>query len=140
VKRIAACCALAVAVTTVSGCFEIVKFGVQHSIGARLGPCQSSKDSVQSVLGKPYRRMFSDAELTSPNTQIFFHEWGYLLPKESSATPSRSDSAAALPDSVRVIGFRWGYGVRGCDVRDRRAKKMNHPSLPWEGAGDIPGG
>lgn len=118
-----------VLLAAVSGCFEIGKYVVQHSLGARLSSCQASKDSVQAVRGKPYWRYFSDTEDVSEGTQLFRHEWAYRIQR---------DSAGVIPDSVVVVGFRWGDGLDRCDVQERRAKALSHPSVPWEGAGDVP--
>lgn len=96
------------------------------------------KDSVQAVLGKPYRRYFSDEENVSDKAQICWHEWAYRIPKDSASIASGADSTAAPADSVRVIGFLWGDGVVRCKVHERRVMKLDHPSVPWEGAGDLP--
>lgn len=118
-----------------TGCFEIGKYAVQHTLGARLGPCQAAKDSVQASSGTPYRRYFSDDENVSEGVQTFWHEWAYRIPGDS--TSAATDSSAAA-DSVRVVGFLWGHGVNGCSVRERRVAKGSHPSVPWDGAGDVP--
>ena len=75
-KQIAKCAVLAFLVVAITGCFEIVRYAAQHSIGARLSPCQPRKDSVQAVMGKPYRRHFSDDENVSEKTQIFWRRLG----------------------------------------------------------------
>lgn len=129
---------LATLVAALSGCFEIGKYALQHTLGARLGPCQPKKDSVQAALGKPYRRLVADDEDVSAETQIFWHEWAYRIPRDSAGAAITSDPPAAIPDSVKVIGFRWGDGVWGCQVRERRVRMLDHPSDPWEGAGDVP--
>lgn len=111
-----------------SACFEIGKYAVQHSLGARLTSCQASKDSVQAVRGKPYRRYFSDDENVSEGTQLFWHEWAYRIPRDT----------VSVSDSVVVVGFRWGSGLDRCDVQERRVRSLSHPSVPWEGTGDVP--
>ena len=135
IRRIAVCGALAL-IPLLAGCFEIVKYSAQHSLGARFGPCQRLKDSVERAEGKPYRRMFGDEE--GGGVQLFTHEWGYRLPKDSSLMTVGADTATAVPDSVKVIAFHWGYGVNGCDVRERRVRALKHPSMPWEDAKDAP--
>lgn len=132
-------CTSAVALTSVlTGCFEIGKFAAQHTLGARFGPCQSAKDSAEAALGKPYRRYFSDDEDVSEGVQVFWHEWVYAIPRDSITAVAAPDSAVAVPDSVRVVGFLWGHGVNGCSVRERRVLKGTHPSVPWQNAGDVP--
>nr|MBA3890223.1 hypothetical protein [Gemmatimonadaceae bacterium] len=73
-----------VAMTAVTGCATVVweagKYAVQHTAGARLGPCPASKDSVTLVRGSPWRRAFSDDENTSTGERRFWHEWAYRQP------------------------------------------------------------
>ncbi|MGI8617461.1 MAG: hypothetical protein ACR2L6_00010 [Gemmatimonadaceae bacterium] len=137
-KRIAMCALTIGLVMAGMGCFEITKYAVQHSAGARLTACHSSKDSVEAVLGKPYWRYFSDAEFGGEGLQLFWHEWGYRIRADSSRAARPSDNSAATADSVKVVGFLWGDGLQGCSVRERRVRKGTHPSVPWEGAGDVP--
>lgn len=121
-------CALAMSVVA-GGCFEIVKYGAQHSLGARFGPCQPLKDSVERAIGKPRWRLFGDEE--GNDAQLFTHEWGYPIAKDSARAPIAADSAADVPDSVKVVAFHWGYGVNGCDVRERRVQALKQPYAPW---------
>jgi hypothetical protein len=110
-------------------CAQAATFALQHSVGAAVGPCRASKDSVERAQGAPYRRHVADEEDVATGAQIFWHEWAY-----------RPDSVGLRPasDSVTVVGFRWGEGVDGCDVRERRALVPGRNGRPWEGVGEVP--
>ena len=108
---------------------QVAGYGAQHTIGARLGPCQASKDSVEEARGKPNRRHVADEEDVATRSQVFWHEWAYR---------DAAGERAPLPDSVTVVGFRWGEGVDGCDVRERRAQAPGPNGRPWQGVGEVP--
>lgn len=112
-----------------SACMQVIGYGTQHTLGARLGPCQPSKDSVEQARGKPYRRHVADEEDVATRAQVFWHEWAY----RDGVEEQRSRS-----DSVTVVGFRWGDGVNGCDVRERRAQVPGPNGRPWQGVGEVP--
>ena len=115
-----------------SGCWrvldEVGQYAFDHTLGVKTGPCPALMDSVKAARGKPYRRFLSDEEDVQDHTQIFWHEWGYRLPLDSGRTRK---------DSVTVVGFLWGQGVRGCQVIERRDKIAGRYG-PWENAGDLP--
>src|SRR5918992_767481 len=108
-------------------CMQVVGYGVQHTVGARLGPCQASKDSVEQARGKPYRRHVADEEDVATRAQVFWHEWAYR---------DATGEVSARADSVTVVGFRWGEGVSGCDVRERRAQTPGPNGRPWQDVGE----
>ena len=114
-----------------AACLQIAGYGAQHTLGARLGPCQASKDSVEGARGKPHRRHVADEEDVATRAQVFWHEWAY---RDASA------EQGSRPDSVTVVGFRWGDGVSGCDVRERRARVPGPNGRPWQGVGEVPPG
>jgi hypothetical protein len=122
------------ALTAVTGCATVVletgKYAVQHTAGAKLGPCPAGKDSVTDRRGRPWRRASSDEEGPAPGEQRFWHEWGYRHPLPGELLGS---------DSVIVVGFLWGSGVDGCDVRERRARAPGPHGLAWENFGEVPG-
>lgn len=132
-RRIFWCVGAAALTSIFAACFQVGTYAVQHSIG----PCQASKDSVQAVLGKPYWRSYSDEE-GNERAQIFWHEWGYAIPRDSTIARALPAGATPLRDSVRVVGFLWGQGVEGCSVRERRVLKATHPAVPWQNAGEVP--
>jgi hypothetical protein len=110
---------------------QVAQYGFQHTVGARVGPCQPVKDSVRKALGAPYRRYFSDEENTDTGEQVFWHEWGYRI---------RTSAGEPAADSVNVVGFRWGHRVAGCEVLERRARVPGPGGIPWEQAGTVPVG
>jgi hypothetical protein len=115
------------AAALIFACQPATKFTVQHSLGAQLGPCADRKDSVRAARGAPYRAIVGDEEDVSDGTQLFEHEWGYRL------RAAGADSTAVRDDSVEVVRFRWGHGVRGCEVTAYRAKRhTSRLGLPWE--------
>jgi hypothetical protein len=75
-----------------------------QTVGASWGPCGVPRDSVQARDGAPDKRQYGEEEDLSDKTMVYTQEWGYRVP----------------PDSVRVIAFRWGDGVRRCEVTERR--------------------
>ena len=128
-RRALAAFLLAAALASLTGCgvilAEVFNFGVQHSIGAKLGPCEARKDSVKRVRGPAFWSVIGDEEDVSTGEQLFQHEWGYTLP-----LPSRPDSARA--DSLLVVRFRWGDGVSGCDVSERLVRReTGRRRPPW---------
>ena len=110
---------------------EGATYGIQHTIGVAAGPCPRAMDSVSAARGAPFRRYRSDAEDRSADTQVFWHEWGYRLPVSADGRK---------PDSVAVVGFRWGSGVAGCEVHERHARAPGARGLPWDDAGTVPVG
>jgi hypothetical protein len=112
-----------------SACTQVIGYGAQHTLGARLGPCQASKDSVERARGKPYRRHVADDEDVATHAQVFWHEWAYRDVAQEQGSRS---------DSVTVVGFRWGDGVNGCDVRERLAGVPGPNGRPWQGVGEVP--
>jgi hypothetical protein len=112
-----------------AACAQAATFALQHAVGASIRPCRASKDSVESARGAPYRRYVSDEEDVTTRAQVFWHEWAYR---------SASGETEAKSDSVTVVGFRWGEGIEGCDVRERRAGVPGPRGQPWEGVGDVP--
>lgn len=75
-----------------------------QTVGASWGPCGGPRDSVQARHGAPDRREYAEDEDLSDKTMVYTQAWGYRVP----------------PDSARVIAFRWGDGVRRCEVTERR--------------------
>ena len=119
----------ALVVSATAACMQAARYGAQHTLGARLGPCQASKDSVEQARGKPYRRHVADEEDVATRAQVFWHEWAYR---------DAAGERAAVSDSVTVVGFRWGDGVSGCDVRERRARFPGPNGRPWQDVGEVP--
>ncbi|HXE57702.1 MAG TPA: hypothetical protein VNK43_06870 [Gemmatimonadales bacterium] len=115
-----------VLVVVALGCGPAVNFATQHTVGAELGPCGAALDSVRAERGQPYRTIVGDEEDVPERTQRFEHEWGYLL------VGSPPDTAAWRTDSLTVVRFRWGDGVDGCEVSERRARRLGGTlGPPW---------
>ena len=115
---LAALCAI------LAGCNTASTYAMQHTIGAELAVCGGPMDSLRAERGDPWKKVVGDEEDVSEGTQTFQHELGYLIAGLDSVPRT---------DSVDVVIFRWGHGVRGCEVTERRLKRLSIPlGPPWD--------
>src|SRR5262245_13706172 len=90
-----------------AGCNMASTYAMQHTIGAELAACGKPMDSLRAERGDPWKKVVGDEEDLSDSTQVFQHEFGYLIVGADSVPRA---------DSVDVVIFRWGHGVHRCEV------------------------